>query len=68
MDLNNKWIPVLIAILLVLSLIGFHLTLDTQLFAPDGKNHYEYASFEECNSGYANGICLIGFKEWVVNE
>lgn len=58
MKLNNL-IAIMFSIVIIISLIGFHLTLDTPLFAPDAKNHYEYASFEECNSGYSNGVCLM---------
>lgn len=67
-------IPVIVSVLLVLFILGFHLTLDFQLFAPDGQNHYDYATkFDNCGSGYANGICLMTnwlslneFQFWLV--
>jgi len=56
--MNKKILPMTISLLIILFLIGFQLTLDNPLYAPDGQNHLEFISGDTCNIGYPNALCL----------
>jgi len=66
----NKSIPIILSITLVLFVVGIQFTIPSPLFAPDGVNHFEFINTPGCESGYANGLCLmlnwLNLGEWSV--